>query len=196
MAEPASGFVTPAGWFPAPERIPSLGPLNNTVPLQHKWMIWAMLPPPPPPSSSPPAAGTEPASDAQPPTKIQELPEAPSRFDAHVLPGTQTLFDTQSRLDSQPQINGQPSWSFQASTSWHWRPSPSSFPPHQTTHNTPGRLLPLPLLSFPLQFSSPPPPSTTFPLLILRCTLGSLIIHVSLFVRQECFPCPFIQLSS
>lgn len=137
MAEPASGFVTPAGWFPAPERIPSLGPLNNTVPLQHKWMIWAMLPPPPPPSSSPPAAGTEPASDAQPPTKIQELPEAPSRFDAHVLPGTQTLFDTQSRLDSQPQINGQPSWSFQASTSWHWRPSPSSFPPHQTTHNTP-----------------------------------------------------------
>lgn len=194
MAEPASGFVTPAGWFPAPERIPTLGPLSDTVPLQHKWMLWAMLPPPPPPPSPPPAAGSEPATGAQPAAETQALPEAPPRFDAQVLPGTQTLFDTQSRLDSQPQVNGQPSWSFQASTSWHWRPPPSSFPPHQTSHNTPGKLLLLlPFLSFvPLQFSSPRPS----PLLILRCTLGSLIIHVSLFVRQECFPCPFIQFSS
>ncbi|CAK6442854.1 unnamed protein product [Pipistrellus nathusii] len=137
MAEPASGFVTPAGWFPAPERIPTLGPVSDPVPLQHKWMLWAMLPPPPPPSSPPPpAAGPEPAAEAQPPTGGRALPEAPPRFDAQVLPGTQTLFDTQSRLDSQPQINGQPSWSFQAS-SWHWRPSPSSFPPHQTAHNAP-----------------------------------------------------------
>lgn len=168
MAEPASGFVAPAGWFSAPERIPTLGPLSDPVPLQHKWMLWAMLPPPPPPSSPPPAAGSEPSSDTQPPTDSQALPEAPPRFDVPVLPGTQTLFDTQSRLDAQPQISGQPSWSFQASTSWHWRPPPSSFPPHQTSHHTPGRLLlppchPLPFPSFSpsslFNFSAFPAPS-------------------------------------
>ncbi|XP_036105969.1 nuclear fragile X mental retardation-interacting protein 1 [Molossus molossus] len=127
MAEPAGGFVTPAGWFSAPELVPTLGPLSDTASLPHKWMLWAMLPPPPPPppSSSAPAAGSEPSSQAQPPVETQ------------VLPAAQTLFDTQSRLDSQPQINGQPSWSFQPATSWHWRQSPGSFPLHQKSHNTP-----------------------------------------------------------
>ncbi|XP_016060919.1 PREDICTED: nuclear fragile X mental retardation-interacting protein 1 [Miniopterus natalensis] len=137
MAEPAGGFVTPAGWFSAPERIPTLGPLSDTAPLPPKWMLWAMLPPPPPPSSSPSAAGSERSSEALPSMETQGLPKAPPRFDAQVLPGAQTLFDTQSRLDSQPQINGQPSWSFQASTSWHWGQSPGSFPQHQQPHNTP-----------------------------------------------------------
>lgn len=137
--------MAPTGWFSAPEMIPTLGPLNDTAPLPPNWMLWAMLPPPPPPSSSPPAGGSQPCSEVQP---LVETPvtEAPPGFDTQILLGSQSLFDTQSRLDSQPQVNGQPSWNFQASTSWPWRQSPGSFPWHQKSHDTPGRLL---LLSVP-----------------------------------------------
>ncbi|XP_054442337.1 FMR1-interacting protein NUFIP1 [Pteronotus mesoamericanus] len=137
MAESAGGFVAPKGWFSAPELIPTLGPLSNTAPAPHNWMLWAMLPPPPPPSSSPSAGGSQPCPEAQPPVETPALSEAPPGFDTQTLPGVQSLFDTQCRLDSQPQVNGQASWNFQSSTSWPWRQSPGSFPWHQKSQDTP-----------------------------------------------------------
>ncbi|EFB25524.1 hypothetical protein PANDA_002948, partial [Ailuropoda melanoleuca] len=132
MAEPASDFVTSAGWFPPSELTPTLGPLSDTASLRDNWMFWAMLPPPPPPpSSSPPVAGSQPSSAEQPPQEAQALPEAPPPFDAQILPGAQPPFDAQFPLDSQPHLNGQPSWNLQASTSWYWRQSPGVFRGHQ-----------------------------------------------------------------
>ncbi|KAM9192691.1 FMR1-interacting protein NUFIP1 [Dugong dugon] len=139
MAEPASGFVTPSGWFPPPELTPTLGPLGDTAPMRDNCMLWAMMrpPPPPPPSSSHPTAGSEPASDTQPSREAQALPGAPPPFDAQLLAGAQPPFDAQSPLDSQPHLNVQPSWNYQASTSWYWRQSPDTFPQHQKSHNPP-----------------------------------------------------------
>lgn len=171
MAEQSSGFVTPSGWFPAPELTPTLGPLGDTAPLPNNWVAWAMLPPPPPPpASSPSAAGPEPSSTAQPPREAQVLPEAPPPFDTQILPGAQPPFDAKFPLDSQPQLNGQPSWNFQASTSWYWGQPSSIFPRHQESPNAPGRLL---LLSGSLFYLPSPllPGSFLSPLLILLCTL-------------------------
>ncbi|XP_008536020.1 FMR1-interacting protein NUFIP1 [Equus przewalskii] len=138
MAEQSSGFVTPSGWFPAPELTPTLGPLGDTAPLPNNWVAWAMLPPPPPPpASSPSAAGPEPSSTAQPPREAQVLPEAPPPFDTQILPGAQPPFDAKFPLDSQPQLNGQPSWNFQASTSWYWGQPSGIFPRHQESPNAP-----------------------------------------------------------
>ncbi|EPY87269.1 nuclear fragile X mental retardation-interacting protein 1 [Camelus ferus] len=139
MAEPASGFVTPTGWFPAPELTPTSGPLSDSASLPNNWMLWAMLPPPPPPSS-PLAAGSEPSAEAQPTVEAQALPKAPPNLDAQILPGAQPSFVAQLPLNSQPQLNGQPSWNFQASTSWYWTQSPGVFPQHQKSHNTPDML--------------------------------------------------------
>ncbi|XP_006209491.2 FMR1-interacting protein NUFIP1 [Vicugna pacos] len=136
MAEPASGFVTPTGWFPAPELTPTSGPLSDSASLPNNWMLWAMLPPPPPPSS-PLAAGSEPSAEAQPAVEAQALPKAPPHSDTQILPGAQPSFVAQLPLNSQPQLNGQPSWNFQASTSWYWTQSPGVFPQHQKSHNTP-----------------------------------------------------------
>ncbi|XP_057563841.1 FMR1-interacting protein NUFIP1 [Hippopotamus amphibius kiboko] len=136
MGEPASGFATPRGWFPAPELTPTLGPLSDGASLPDNWMLWATLPPPPPPSSLP-AAASKPPSEAQTSAEAQALPEAPPPFDAQILPGAQPPFNAQSPLDSQAQLNGQPSWNFQASTSWCWTQSPGVFPWHQQSHNTP-----------------------------------------------------------
>ncbi|XP_058999916.1 FMR1-interacting protein NUFIP1 [Mustela lutreola] len=132
MAEPASDFVSSAGWLPASELTPTLGPPRDTAAQRDSWMLWAMLPPPPPPPSSfAPVAGSQPSSEKQPLQEAQALPEAPPPFDAQILPGAQPPFDAQSPLDSQPHLNGQPSWNFQASTSWYWRQSPGVFPGHQ-----------------------------------------------------------------
>lgn len=150
MAEPASGFVTPTGWFPAPELTPTLGPLSDQASASENWMYWAMLPPPPPPSSLP-AAESKPSSEAQPPAEAQALPEAPPPFDAQILPGAQPPFHAQSALESQPQFDGQPYWNYQASTSWYWAQSPGIFPQYQNSHNTPGTFL----LSVPLTFILP-----------------------------------------
>ncbi|XP_012638188.1 FMR1-interacting protein NUFIP1 [Microcebus murinus] len=135
MAQPASGFVSPTGWLPAPELTPTLGPLSNTAQLPNTWMLWGMLPPPPP--SSTPGAGSEPSSETQPRRDAQSLSGAPAPFDAQILSGAQPTFDAQSRLDSQPQVNGQSSWNFQALTSWYWRQSPNVFPQHQKSYNLP-----------------------------------------------------------
>ncbi|XP_007946025.1 nuclear fragile X mental retardation-interacting protein 1 [Orycteropus afer afer] len=137
MAEPASGFVTPSGWFPPPELTPTLGPLSDTALMPDNWMPWAMMRPPQPPSSSPSTAALEPFSEAQLPRKAQALPVAPPPFDAQLLPGAQPPFDAQYPVDSQPRLNVQPSWNCQASTSWCWRQSSDTFPQHQKPHNTP-----------------------------------------------------------
>ncbi|XP_065757960.1 FMR1-interacting protein NUFIP1 [Muntiacus reevesi] len=135
MGEPVGGAVPPAGWFPAPELTPTLGPLSDRASRPNNWMPWAM--PPPPPPSSLPAAGSEPALEAQPRAEARTFPGAPPPFDAHILPGAQPPFDAQSPLDSQPQLNGQPSWNFQASASRYWTQSPGGFPWHQQPHSTP-----------------------------------------------------------
>ncbi|KAF4025573.1 hypothetical protein G4228_017719 [Cervus hanglu yarkandensis] len=135
MGEPVGDAVPPAGWFPAPELTPTLGPLRDRASRPNNWMLWAM--PPPPPPSSLPAAGSEPALEAQPRAEARTFPGAPPPFDAHILPGAQPPFDAQSPLDSQPQLNGQPSWNFQASASRYWTQSPGSFPWHQQPHSTP-----------------------------------------------------------
>nr|XP_020763751.1 nuclear fragile X mental retardation-interacting protein 1 [Odocoileus virginianus texanus] len=135
MGEPAGGAVPPAGWFPAPELTPTLGPLRDRASRPNNWMLWAM--PPPPPPSSLPAAGSEPALEAQPHAEARTFPGAPPPFDAHILPGAQPPFDAQSPLDSQPQLNGQPSWNFHASASRYWTQSPGGFPWHQQPHSTP-----------------------------------------------------------
>ncbi|XP_008060320.1 nuclear fragile X mental retardation-interacting protein 1 [Carlito syrichta] len=139
MAKPASDFVTPTGWLPAPELTPTLGPLSDTAPPTDNWILWAMMSPPPPPLSSPGAVGSEPSSEARPPMEAQALPGAPPPFDAQILPGAQPPFDAQSPFDSQPQVCGQPSWNFQASTSWYWRQSPDIYSWHQKSHNPPGK---------------------------------------------------------
>lgn len=197
MAEPASDFVSSAGWLPASELTPTLGPPRDTAAQRDSWMLWAMLPPPPPPpSSSAPVAGSQPSSEKQPLQEAQALPEAPPPFDAQILPGAQPPFDAQSPLDSQPHLNGQPSWNFQASTSWYWRQSPGVFPGHQ---NAPGRLL---LLSSPpLYFSSPLLPSLTFPLflsllLILPCTLEGCSFMSHNLYDSNVFPRLFSQFDS
>ncbi|XP_006166565.2 nuclear fragile X mental retardation-interacting protein 1 [Tupaia chinensis] len=133
MAEPASDFVSPRGWLPAPELTPKVGLLRDTASRRDNWMLWATLPPPP--SMSSPAARLEASSEAQPPMEAQSLPGAPPPFDAQILPGAQPPFDAQYPLDSQPQLSGQRSWNFQASTAWCWKPSPDNFPRHQKSHN-------------------------------------------------------------
>ncbi|XP_003790401.1 nuclear fragile X mental retardation-interacting protein 1 isoform X1 [Otolemur garnettii] len=137
MAEPASGFVSPTGWLPAPELTPALGSLSSTAQRPDNWMPWATLPPAPPPTSSSTASVSESSSEAKPPVDAQTLPGAPPPFDAQILPGAQPPFDAQSPVDSQAQLNGQPSWNFQASTSWYWGHSPGIFPQHQMAYNLP-----------------------------------------------------------
>ncbi|XP_032150626.1 nuclear fragile X mental retardation-interacting protein 1 isoform X2 [Sapajus apella] len=134
MAEPASDFVSPAGWRASPELTPTLGPQSDTAPRRDGWMLWTM-PPPPPLTSSSPAAGSKPSSESQPPMEAQSLPGAPPPFDAQILPGAQPPFDAQSPIDSQPQPYGQPSWNFHASTSWYWRQSCDRFSRHQKSFN-------------------------------------------------------------
>uniref|UniRef100_A0A2K5QGL2 Nuclear FMR1 interacting protein 1 n=1 Tax=Cebus imitator TaxID=2715852 RepID=A0A2K5QGL2_CEBIM len=132
MAEPASDFVSPAGWRASPELTPTLGPQSDTAPRRDGWMLWTM---PPPLTSSSPAAGSKPSSESQPPMEAQSLPGAPPPFDAQILPGAQPPFDAQSPIDSQPQPYGQPSWNFHASTSWYWRQSCDRFSRHQKSFN-------------------------------------------------------------
>nr|XP_010343223.2 nuclear fragile X mental retardation-interacting protein 1 isoform X2 [Saimiri boliviensis boliviensis] len=136
MAEPASDFVSPAGWRASPELTPTLGPQSDTAPRRDNWMLWTM-PPPPPLTSSSPAAGSKPSSESQSPMEAQSLPGAPPPFDAQILPGAQPPFDAQSPIDSQPQLNGQPSWNFHASTSWYWKQSSDRFSRHQKSFHPP-----------------------------------------------------------
>ncbi|KAG3293017.1 NUFIP1, FMR1 interacting protein 1, transcript variant X1 [Ictidomys tridecemlineatus] len=136
MAEPASNFMSPPGWFPAPEPTPRLGPMSNAAPPRDNWMFWAMMPPMPPPTLQP-ATRSEHSFEAQPRMKVQPLSGAPPPFDAQILPGTQPPFDSQSPLDSQPQLSGQPAWKFQASKSWSWGQSPGAFPHQQNSCNPP-----------------------------------------------------------
>ncbi|XP_004640332.1 nuclear fragile X mental retardation-interacting protein 1 [Octodon degus] len=133
MAQQASDFGTPAGWFPAPD----LGSLPNSTPRPDNWTLWAMLPPPPPPSSSQ-AAGPEPFTVVQPPVEVQSLSGAPPPFDAQILPGAQPPVDVQTSLDAQPQLSSYP-YNFQASTLWYWGHSPGSYLRYQNPHNPPGK---------------------------------------------------------
>ncbi|KAM4859985.1 FMR1-interacting protein NUFIP1 [Thomomys bottae] len=137
MAEPTSDFVPSAGWLPAPELTPAVGPLRSPAPPQGNWALWAMLPPPPPPP--PPADGAKLSSEAQLPAEVQPVSGAPPPFDAHLLPGAQPPFDAKYPLDSQPQLSGQPSWDFQASTSWYWSQPPDGSPWHPNSHSFPAK---------------------------------------------------------
>lgn len=187
MAGPASNFVSPTGWFTAPEPTPRMGPMSNTAPPRDNWMLWAMLPPPPPPSLQP-AARSEHSLEAQPRMKVQSLSGAPPPFDTQILPGTQPPFDSQSPHDSHPRLSGQPDWKFQASTSWCWGQSPGALPQQQNSYNPPGRLW---FLAVPPLIPLSP---LLYPISLYHSALysWSLVIDVSNYVLMEWFPCLFI----